>query len=321
MKSVLLGTSILSLALFTAACGGETPDTEQAATPPAAEAPAPAAESEATSASMTLEQTANGAWRSESNIARNEFRNPVETLEFFGVEPTDTVIEIWPGGGWYTEVIAPFLKGEGTYIAAGPDPAASDYAQRAYDNFSGRFMADAETFGDVEFVAISRDTGPLMADGECADVVLTFRNIHNWMSGQYADKMFSDMFDALCPGGTLGVVEHRLNSADTQAPGAPSGYVHEDYARQLAEDAGFIFEEASEINANPLDTKDHPGGVWNLPPNLRSTDANREEIENYDASVFEAIGESDRMTLRFRKPTAEDIAAAEAAAAEDETEE
>ena len=313
MKSqFLVAAAVITLA----ACSGanEAPSEPlEAETPPIVE--------DVPAGPLSLAEAVAGDWRSDEEKARDAWRHPAETLDFFEIEPGETVIEIWPGGGWYTEVIAPFLKGEGTYIAAGPDPAASDYAQRAYDNFSGRFMADAETFGDVEFVAISRDTGPLMADGECADVVLTFRNIHNWMSGQYADKMFSDMYDALCPGGTLGVVEHRLNSADTQAPGAPSGYVHEDYARQLAEDAGFIFEEASEINANPLDTKDHPGGVWNLPPNLRSTDANREEIENYDASVFEAIGESDRMTLRFRKPTAEDIAAAEAAAAEDETEE
>ena len=311
MKSVMLSTSVLSLALLTAACGGETPETETASAPPPAETVETPATPEVASTGISLEEAANGAWRAEGNADRNQYRHPVETLEFFGVEPTDTVIEVWPGGGWYTEIIAPFLKGQGTYIAAGPDPASSDYAQRAYDNFSNRFMYDADNYGTVEFVALSRDTGPLMADGECADVILTFRNIHNWMSGQYADKMFSDMYEALCPGGTLGVVEHRLNSADTQAPGAPSGYVHEDYARQMAEDAGFIFVESSEINANPLDTKDHPGGVWNLPPNLRSTDANREEIENYDASVFEAIGESDRMTLMFRKPTAEEIAAAE----------
>ncbi|MAI89314.1 hypothetical protein [Ponticaulis sp.] len=318
MKNALLTTSILSLSLFAAACGGDTPEptSETASAPPATETPAPDE-----MGSMTLEEIVTADWRSEGNIARNEFRNPVETLEFFDIEPDDSVLEVWPGGGWYTEILAPYLAEEGRYIAAGPDPAASDYAQRSYDSFSERFLSAPEMYGEIEFVPLSRDTGPLLAEGDCVDAVLTFRNIHNWMAGQYADKMFSDMYDALCEGGTLGVVEHRLNSADMQDPSASNGYVHEDYAVQLAEAAGFVLVESSEINANPADTKDHPGGVWNLPPNLRTTDANREEIEGYDASVFEAIGESDRMTLMFRKPTAEEIAAAEAEAAEEETEE
>tara|TARA_B100001179_G_C18551016_1_gene386067 strand:+ start:105 stop:1073 length:969 start_codon:yes stop_codon:yes gene_type:complete len=311
-----------SLSLLLAACGGdESAEPANTSEPVNGAETTPDAEMAASEAApVSLEAAASGSWRSEANKARDAYRNPVETLEFFGIEPDDTVVEVWPGGGWYTEILAPYLKDNGTYYAAMVDPS-SPFGQRAMESFEANFISKPETYGDIQTVILGRDSEPMFAQGE-ADVVLTFRNVHNWMAGSYADKMFDDMYDALKPNGILGVVEHRLNSADTQAPGAPTGYVHEDYVKQLAEDAGFVFVDSSEVNANSADTKDHPGGVWTLPPTMRSQDADGNTFENYDPATYEAIGESDRMTLKFRKPTAEEIAEMEAAAAaEDDSEE
>ena len=248
-----------------------------------------------------------GPWRSDADRARDAYRHPLETLEFFEVEPNETVLEIWPGGGWYTAILAPYLSANGTYIAAGFDPASGDFARNAMAAFQTNFVDMPETFGDITVSMLTRESGPLAPEGS-VDTVLTFRNIHNWMAGEYADKVFADMYAALKPGGTLGVVEHRLPSANVQDPGASTGYVHEDFVKELAEDAGFIFVDASEINANPKDTADHPGGVWTLPPNLRSKSLEGEPIPEYDAATYTDIGESDRMTLKFRKPTAKELA-------------
>ncbi|MAP96310.1 MAG: hypothetical protein CMK07_15300 [Ponticaulis sp.] len=313
--------SVSALALLLAACGGDTeaPVETSSATPEAEMTEAtPEATETPEAVSMTLDDIVVGDWRDPANIERNQYRNPVETLEFFGVEPDDAVLEVWPGGGWYTEVLAPYLKDEGQYYAAMVDPSSA-FGERAMTMFENNFLSHPDVYGDIETVILGRDSEPMFAEGSL-DYVLTFRNVHNWMAGEYADKMFQDMYDALKPGGILGVVEHRLNSAETQAPGAPTGYVHEDYVQQLATAAGFVFVEGSEVNANEADTKDHPGGVWNLPPNLRTTDANGDEIADYDASYFSDIGESDRMTLMFKKPTAEELAEMQAAA-EEETEE
>lgn len=313
----IIGASALALGLVACGNGGKAPAAPE--TTETAEAPAETAatEPEAVSA-VTLDSAVTGDWRSEENKSRDVYRHPKETLEFFGIEPDDTVLEIWPGGGWYTEILAPLLKADGTYVAVGFDPETSDFARRGMEAFNEKFVSKPETFGTITVAALSKTSGPMVAPGT-ADAVLTFRNIHNWMAGEYADKVFADMYAALKPGGTLGVVEHRLNSADIQDPKAMTGYVHEDYVKQMAEQAGFVFVEGSEINANPKDEKDHPGGVWNLPPNLRTTDANGAEIEAYNAADFTGIGESDRMTLKFRKPTAEEVAAANAAAIAEET--
>ncbi len=306
---LLAGVSTLLLTL--AACGNDAsePATPEVTSPEettqsgmeteTSTAPDPAAD--------PLEAAVDGDWRSEQDRARDVHRHPVQTLEFFEIEPTDTVVEIWPGGGWYTNILAPYLKGEGTYIAAGFDPETSEYAQRGYDNFQANFVEKPGVYGDVIVGSLSKD-GLSIPDDMKADAVLTFRNVHNWMGGGYADLAFAEMYDALKPGGILGVVEHRLPSSDNQDPQGMSGYVHEDFVKQLATEAGFEFIESSEINANPDDTADHPFGVWTLPPNSRTADREGNAPEGFDAEKYAEIGESDRMTLKFMKPLETDAA-------------
>ncbi len=286
-----------------AACGGEP------VTPLASSAPEAAIAAEG-----SLQWAAAGGWRLDKERARDPFRHPVETLSFFGVKPSDTVVEIAPGGGWYTAILGPYLmKGGGQLYAANVDPEASEGARANVDKFSAAFVDHPETYGKVTLSIASRTSPGIAPDGS-ADVVLTFRNVHNWMAGGYADKIFADAFRALKPGGVLGVVEHRLPSARDQDVAGAKGYVLESYIQQLAQNAGFVFEEASEINANPKDTADYPLGVWMLPPNLDRPEPGTPDAASYDEAKYTAIGESDRMTLRFRKPAAAPTAPAEAPA-------
>ncbi len=292
------GQMLLAAAAFAllASCGDNSAGTSAAApgAAPTAESPPPGG----------LEGAVAGKWRTDAEKARDAWRHPVETLTFFGVKPTDTVVEIAPGGGWYTAILGPWLKsGGGKLYAAHVDPAMSANAKAQVDAYAAAFVAHPETYGDITLTVGSRTSPGLAPDGT-ADAVLTFRNVHNWMAGGYADKIFADAYRALKPGGVLGVEEHRLPSARDQDLTASTGYVLESYVVQLAENAGFKFEEASEINANPKDNADHPLGVWQLPPNLRAPQPGTPEAEGYDKAKFEAIGESDRMTLRFRKPAA-----------------
>ncbi len=262
-----------------------------------------------------LEGAVAGSWRTEAEKARDQWRHPMETLTFFGVKPTDTVVEIAPGGGWYTAILGPWLKsGGGKLYAAHVDPATSANAQANVDAYKAAFVDHPETYGDITLTVGSRASTGLAPDGT-ADAVLTFRNVHNWMAGGYADKIFADAFRALKPGGVLGVEEHRLPSARDQDLTASTGYVLESYVVQLAQNAGFVLEESSEINANPKDNADHPLGVWMLPPNLREPEPGSPEGTGYDKAKYTAIGESDRMTLRFRKPAAVPAAPAPQAAA------
>jgi predicted methyltransferase len=229
--------------------------------------------------------------RTEANRARDSWRHPRETLGFFGVEPDDTVVEIWPGGGWYTEILAPLLRERGTYYAAANGNGL---------NGAKALMAkDAALYGTIRLASFP--TGRPGADQPAvpagtADVVLTFRNVHNWMMSDtpFGEEAFRQMYAMLKPGGTLGVVEHRLPESADAGKEKTSGYIKVSTVRRMAEAAGFRLAAQSEINANPADTKDHPGGVWSLPPTLRGKDVDRER--------FVAIGESDRMTLRFVKP-------------------
>lgn len=294
------GHFLLALAaLGLAACGGGEPAPATTAGEPV-EASPPAA---------PLEAAAAGAWRLEQEKARDKWRHPVETLNFFGIKPSDTVVEIAPGGGWYTAILGPYLKsGGGKLYAAHVDPTASEGARANVDTYRAAFVERPDTYGDITLTVASRNSAGLAPDGT-ADAVLTFRNVHNWMAGGYADKIFADAFRALKPGGVLGVEEHRLPSARDQDLRARTGYVLESYVVQLAQNAGFVLEESSEINANPNDTADHPLGVWMLPPTLDKPQAGTPEAEGYDPARYAAIGESDRMTLRFRKPA---IAAAPA---------
>lgn len=228
--------------------------------------------------------------RTPANLARDRYRNPGPTLAFFGVRPTDTVVEIWPGGGWYTEILAPYLARRGTYYGAAP-------AGRGTERFGQFVAAKPDVYGKVKVA-----TFPVLAAGGTpvppgsADVVLTFRNVHNWMMGNqpFADQAFRQMYAMLKPGGTLGIVEHRLPERADAARERSSGYVKTSTVRRLAEQAGFRFAGASEVNANPKDTADWPEGVWTLPPTLR--------LKDQDRAKYLAIGESDRMTLKFVKP-------------------
>ncbi len=248
-------------------------------------------------AEHSLQQVLAGEWRSAGNVARDEYRHPQQTLEFFGVQPQQTVVEITPGGGWYAEILAPYLRESGRYVAAVVDPAAlpagggRDYQQRARDGLEKKFAAAPAQFDRATFVAYDPAAPVLGAPGS-ADVVLTFRNVHNWRSSGQAEGMFRAFFDVLKAGGTLGVVEHRAK-ADVPADDK-SGYVGQAQVIAMAEAAGFKLQGSSEVNANPRDTKDHPNGVWTLPPS-NSHDA-------ADSAKYKAIGESDRMTLRFVKP-------------------
>ena len=244
-----------------------------------------------------LANALKGAWRSPANVARDQYRHPQQTLSFFEVAPGETVIEITPGGGWYAEILAPYLRDAGQYIAAIVDPAAypegktRDYQQRGKDNLEAKFGAAADQYGKAKVVAYD-PKAPVFGAADSADTVLTFRNVHNWRSGGQAEGMFKGFYEVLKPGGVLGVVEHRAK-ADVPADDK-SGYVGEAQVIAMAEAAGFKLQAKSEVNANPLDTKDHPNGVWTLPPS-NSHDA-------ADAAKYKAIGESDRMTLRFVKP-------------------
>jgi predicted methyltransferase len=243
----------------------------------------------------TLQTIINGDQRSADNKARDRYRHPLETLSFFGIEPDMTLVEIFPGGGWYTEILAPFLKARGRYYAAGTDPdSSSRYARRTAERFKEKVESNKAVYGKVHITVLAPPDKTAIAPPGSADMVLTFRNIHNWMAAGYADAVFTAMYKALKPGGILGVVEHRGDPNIPQDPKAKSGYVNEEYAIGLAEKAGFKFVAGSEVNANPKDSKDYPKGVWTLPPTLT--------LKNEDRDKYLGIGESDRFTLKFIKP-------------------
>ncbi|MCA3254209.1 MAG: class I SAM-dependent methyltransferase [Alphaproteobacteria bacterium] len=253
-------------------------------------ASAPAA---AQSASTALDAAIAGAHRSDANKARDRYRNPTATLTFFGLKPNMTVVEISPSGGWYTEILAPVLKDKGTYYAAHNNPAASENAARAVNNFKTKLASDP-VYANVKVTSFGKDHYDNLAPAGSADMVLTFRNVHNWHMGGWAPDAFKAFFNALKPGGVLGIEEHRLPEGRPDEQMKTSGYMKVSVVRKMAEDAGFVFAGASEVNANPKDTADHPSGVWTLPPNLRLGDTDR--------AKYVAIGESDRMTLKFVKP-------------------
>ena len=237
-----------------------------------------------------------GSARTPANVVRDGARHPYETLSFFGIKPTMMVVELSPGAGWYTEILAPYLRGQGKLIAAGSDPQGSEGARRSAARFQQKLDTNPAAFDKVEIGAFSPPSTYRIAPKGTADMVLTFRNIHNWIPvGEDGLKvLFGQIYDSLKPGGVFGVVEHRLPANKPQDATASSGYLHEAYVIRLAENAGFRLAGKSEINANPKDTADHQGGVWALPPTYANKDVDR--------AKYEAIGESDRMTLKFVKP-------------------
>ncbi|MGL6162610.1 class I SAM-dependent methyltransferase [Microbulbifer sp.] len=251
-----------------------------------------------TAQAANLKSTIGGDHRTPAYAERDQYRHPAETLEFLGIEPDMTVVEIWPGGGWYTEILAPYLMEKGTFYAAHfPADTSSDYFRKSLTAFEKKIAADEKVYGGIRLTAFDPAGGSEIAPAGSADAVLTFRNVHNWMRGDNEQKAFETFFAALKPGGVLGVVEHRAKPGTSREDMMKSGYMTQDYVVELAKKAGFELEATSEVNANPKDTADHPKGVWTLPPSLG--------LGDQDKDKYLAIGESDRMTLRFRKPAAE----------------
>ena len=244
-----------------------------------------------------LTKTATADNRSSENKARDPYRHPKETLEFFGLQPNMTVVEIWPGGGWYTEILAPVLQKDGQYFAAHfPSDSEVKYYQRSLNQFQDKLASDS-LYENVTLSEFYPGTHHNIAPADSADMVLTFRNLHNWYMQKDIEginEAFKAFFAALKPGGVLGVVDHRLPENRDSAKAKRSGYVKQSWVIEHAEKAGFILEAVSEVNANPLDTADHEKGVWTLPPRLAQGEK--------DIAKYQAIGESDRMTLKFRKP-------------------
>jgi predicted methyltransferase len=230
--------------------------------------------------------------RSTANVLRDPYRHPAETLAFFGVRPDSTVVEILPGsGGYYMELLAPWLKDKGLYIAANRDGSLPQY-MADHRKLLQRLADEPALYGRVMVTPFRADRHAIAPAGS-ADVVLSFRNLHNWMLDGELEASLRAFHKALKPGGVLGIVDHRGRTDQTQAQQITSGYVREDEAIAAIEKAGFVLQARSEVNANPRDTKDHPEGVWTLPPTYR--------LKDKDRSVYAAMGESDRFTLRFVK--------------------
>lgn len=291
-RSWLAGTAALAI-VTVAGCGREEPSARDVV-PETPQGPPEG----------SLEWAIAGSWRSASDRARDGDRHPMETLRFFGLQPTMTVVDFWPGSGWYTEILAPYLaEGKGKYIAAGfqtgplTDPAQSQLMAA----FEQRFTTDKRLYGEIVLSAFGPTSGPV-AEAGTADMVLFMRFIHAWMAAGIAEKAFADAFAALKPGGILGIEQHRLGPEQDQDPAAASGYVQEAFVKQLAAEAGFVFVASSEINANPDDDTDHPFGVETLAPRRLTAPVGEPADPEFDRTEYDAIGESDRMTLKFRKP-------------------
>jgi predicted methyltransferase len=243
-----------------------------------------------------------GAWRLDPQ--RDAWRHPQETLTFFGLAPGMQVIEVYPGRGWYTDILAPYLAKTGGGFTAAVLPGADDPeapAAALAQQYAQRVQARASLYGTVRMIPFGPQALSLGPDNS-ADLVVTFRNVHNLMAAGFVEDAFAAVHRVLKPGGAFGVVEHRASASGLQDPQASDGYVQEGYVKRLAAEAGFVFEGASGVNANPADTRNHPFGVWTLPPVLRTAPLGQPPNPEFDTAPYEAIGESDRMTLLFRKP-------------------
>ena len=245
-------------------------------------------------ASAALAAAVDGPQRSPANRARDAARHPLETLAFFGIRPDATVVEIAPGGGWYTEILAPYLHDHGRLYAAHEPADGSPGQQRARNAFRDKLAGNPKVYGRVVLGTMPTAAFTDIRPPGGADAVLTFRNIHNWIEDGHFDESLRAFYAVLKPGGVLGVEEHRAPSGTSLARVIESGYVPQELVIERARAAGFEFVGSSEVNANPRDTKDHANGVWSLPPTLRGGEVDR--------AKYQAIGESDRMTLKFVKP-------------------
>jgi predicted methyltransferase len=259
------------------------------------ETPAPAVHAVPRDAvtAAAIEAVLAGAHRAADHRARDAARHPLDTLLFFGIKPEMTVVEVWPdAGGWYTEILAPLLAANGRlYVAQMPPDPRNAYVTARLAAYQARLAARPDLYGKVILTTLGPDAGDIAPPGSC-DLVTSFLNLHNWMNLGYTQQALGAMHRALKPEGILGVVGHR-GPTQSQDPRATNGYVDEQYAIALIESAGFELVERSEINANPRDTRDYEQGVWSLPPDYRQG--------KRDRTKFEAIGESDRFTLKFRK--------------------
>ncbi len=283
--------ALLSSAVLLAACGGAETVVDEPTTAPVVQE----------DARLTLADTIAHE-RRNADKPRDQFRNPAETLAFFEVGPGQTVAEIWPG--WYTDIIAPYLAdNDGQYVAVLYPTGINERLDARVQAFKDKY-SDTDTYGELGYGAFlgNAEGATLSLADNSVDTILTFRNVHNWMGGGYDKQAYAEFFRALKPGGTLGLVEHRLPETRTQDPKGRSGYVQESYMKKMAMDAGFEFVASSEVNANPLDTADHPMGVWTLQPSSRLPKEGSEEAKDFDAALYKNIGESDRATLKFRKP-------------------
>jgi predicted methyltransferase len=244
------------------------------------------------SADPALAAAVDGPQRTTAHKARDEYRHPLGALTFFGLKPGMTIVEFWPSGGYWAEILAPYAKATGgRYVAAQPS-----------DKFKlPEKFADQSVYGKIEYTVFNKESGPLVPPGT-ADFVLSSRNLHDWMwTPGFAEKSMTDAYAALKPGGILAFIDHRADPRP-MVKDARDGYVETKFVVALAEKAGFKLDASSEINANPKDTKDYPFGVWTLPPTLRSHARGEPANPNFDTAKYKAIGESDRMTLRFVKP-------------------
>jgi predicted methyltransferase len=308
--------SLTLLALALVGCN-EPPNTTVAPVSPAVTqtpvvAPAPATSAPAVTTLATIEAAVAGEWRSADDRSRDALRHPAAALEFWGLSPGMSVLEIQPGGGWWTEILAPYAHANGgSFSATAADlanPELPAAARTAREAFAARFAAKPEVYGTVNLVNMGAKSAPLPAANY--DLILSARSVHGWINNNLADKMFTDFFQALKPGGILAIEQHRANEGtDPSDPikGTTSGYVMQSAVVAMAEKAGFTLEASSEINANAADTKDHPFGVWTLPPTARTrpySEGADASDPKFDRSKYDAIGESDRMTLKFRKPAA-----------------
>jgi predicted methyltransferase len=246
-------------------------------------------------ADSLIDQAMVGDHRALANKARDKYRHPKETLLFFGLRPEMTVVEISPSRGWYTEILAPVLRDAGQYYAAvsAVTEKSPDAVKKNDADYRAMLAAMPDLYGKAKLSVLTPGAIQVAPAGS-ADMVLTFRNVHNWAKAGTVDAMFKAFYDALKSGGTLGVVEHRAKPDTSFQQQIDTGYMTETYVVETAQKAGFKLVNKSEINSNPKDTKDYPGGVWTLPPTLRYGDQDREK--------YLAIGESDRMTLKFTKP-------------------
>jgi predicted methyltransferase len=291
MRNLRHGVLCLAPLLFVA-CGGATPTPEAPATSQASTA-TPSVD---TSTDAKLQVAVASSDRPANEVARDKWRHPVETLEFFGLRDNMTVVELWPGGGWYTAILAPVLAEKGKLVVTNLDPngPADDHSTQMAKQYAARLASKPNDFARVDVRVIHPPADVTLGPDGSADAVLTFRNVHNWVGDGIADKVFAAAFRVLKPGGVLGVEEHRAGADADPTKASDTGYVPEAFVIDLAQKAGFRLDGRSEINANPNDTKNWPKGVWTLPPVLR--------LGDQDRAKYEAIGESDRMTLRFRKP-------------------